>query len=72
MAKVGTGQLTIHDMNDIPSGKTAPANPSVGSMWLNTNDFKVYAYNGTDWVIASNEYQFDELKETVEERKKMA
>ena len=67
MAKVGTGQLTIHDMNDIPSGKTAPTNPTVGSMWLNTNDFKVYAYDGTSWVLASNEYQFDELREIVED-----
>lgn len=49
MAIKGTGQLTLMDMNDVTASSTAPSNPPDGALWFNTNDNKLYVYQGGGW-----------------------
>lgn len=50
---VGTGQLSILDLNDAIISGTPPANPSNGTLWVDENASPklLKKWNGTDWII---------------------
>lgn len=55
MAKlIGTGQLTLTDLNDVIASSTAPNNPIDGAMWWNTTENKLYIYSNGGWVFSSD------------------
>uniref|UniRef100_A0AB39C718 Minor tail protein n=1 Tax=Bacillus phage KoopaTroopa TaxID=3234046 RepID=A0AB39C718_9CAUD len=50
MAKiVGTGQMTLVDMNDVLVSATKPSNPVEGQLWWNTAESQLYVYQNGDW-----------------------
>jgi hypothetical protein len=48
-------QFTIMDYNDITVGATAPANPTVDQLWLNTSvsPNRLSRWSGSAWVLAT-------------------
>lgn len=51
---IGTGQLTLTDLNDVIASATAPSNPVEGALWWNTTENKLYVYSGGKWVFSSD------------------
>lgn len=51
---IGTGQLTLADLNDVLASPTAPSNPIDGSMWWNTTENKLYIYNNGSWIFSAD------------------
>lgn len=73
------GQFTIADLNDITTSATAPSNPSLNMLWLDTSTNELKKYNGSSWEKATkytddssltsfiqNDYKTD--KEILEEK----
>ncbi|UUV46978.1 tail fiber [Bacillus phage vB_BanS-Thrax5] len=54
MAIIGTGQMTLTDMNDVLVQATKPSNPAEGQMWWNTTESQLYVYQGGTWQQSSN------------------
>jgi hypothetical protein len=52
MAIIASGQITILDLNDAIVSGTAPANPVVGTLWIDTsvNPNVLKRWNGTQWT----------------------
>lgn len=50
------GQFTIYDFHDVYSGPTAPANPVLNMIWLDTsvNPPVMKVYNGSTWIVAND------------------
>lgn len=44
-------QFTIHSLNDVVTSATAPTNPYLGQLWVNTNYSppRTYVWNGSAW-----------------------
>ena len=44
-------QFTIHSLNDVVSSATAPTNPYLGQLWVNTSYSppRTYVWNGSAW-----------------------
>ncbi|UUV46444.1 tail fiber [Bacillus phage vB_BanS-Thrax3] len=51
---IGTGQLTLTDLNDVIASPTAPNNPIDGALWWNTTENKLYVYSNGQWVFSSD------------------
>ncbi|QIW89882.1 minor head protein [Bacillus phage Izhevsk] len=49
MAVIGTGQMTLVDMNDVLVSATKPSNPVEGQLWWNTTESQLYVYQNGDW-----------------------
>lgn len=50
MAKlIGTGQMTLVDMNDVLVSDTKPLNPVEGQLWWNTTESQLYVYQNGGW-----------------------
>lgn len=47
---VTTSQITITTMEGWYSGDTAPSNPLIGDLWLDTTSNEIKKWNGTNWV----------------------
>ena len=47
------GQFTIVDLNDITTSSTAPLNPSLNMLWLDTSTNELKKYDGSKWVKAT-------------------
>jgi phage replication-related protein YjqB (UPF0714/DUF867 family) len=49
---IGTGQLTLSDLNDAIISGTAPVNPTVGTLWIDTNGAIniLKEWNGNAWI----------------------
>ena len=47
---VTTSQITITTMEGWYSGDTAPSNPLIGDLWLDTTSNEIKKYDGTNWV----------------------
>lgn len=51
-----TGSIIMNTEGEqIYVGATAPDNPSKDQLWLNTQDEKVYRYDGSEWVTSHEE-----------------
>ena len=48
----GVGQITLTDLNDVLASATPPPNPPEGALWWNTNDNKLYVYQGGAWIFS--------------------
>ncbi|UGO48025.1 minor head protein [Bacillus phage vB_BanS_MrDarsey] len=51
---VGTGQMTLVDMNDVLVSATKPLSPVEGQLWWNTTEAQLYVYQNGDWQKSSN------------------
>lgn len=51
---IGTGQMTLTDLNDVIASATAPTNPIDGALWWNTTENKLYVYSNGQWVFSSD------------------
>ncbi|AZU98920.1 tail fiber protein [Bacillus phage pW2] len=51
---IGTGQLTLTDLNDVIASPTAPTNPVEGALWWNTIEKKLYVYSGGKWIFSGD------------------
>lgn len=49
MPIIGSGQMTLIDMNDVLVSATKPSNPAEGQMWWNTTESQLYIYQGGTW-----------------------
>lgn len=49
MPIIGSGQMTLIDMNDVLVSATKPSNPAEGQMWWNTTESQLYIYQGGNW-----------------------
>ena len=47
---VTTSQITITTMEGWYSGDTAPSNPLIGDLWLDTTSNEIKKWDGTNWV----------------------
>ena len=47
---VTTSQITITTMEGWYSGDTAPSNPLIGDLWLDTTTNEIKKWNGTTWI----------------------
>ncbi|AKQ08517.1 hypothetical protein PQE66_gp202 [Bacillus phage PBC2] len=54
MPIIGTGQMTVTDLNDVIASPTAPNNPIDGALWWNTTENKLYVYSNGQWVFSSD------------------
>ena len=52
MAIIGRGSVSLTDLNDAIMSGTAPSNPSVGTLWVDSSGAKnvLKKWNGTAWV----------------------
>jgi hypothetical protein len=50
---LGRGQLTLTDLNDAIISGTPPANPSVGTLWVDESESPklLKRWSGTDWIV---------------------
>lgn len=67
-----TGQITIVDLNDAILSGTAPTNPVVGTLWIDTSTTpnKLFSWSGSVWVpqsldISALDPEFHEEVETI-------
>ncbi|UUV45941.1 tail fiber [Bacillus phage vB_BanS-Thrax1] len=51
---IGTGQMSLVDLNDVIASPTAPNNPIDGALWWNTTENKLYVYSNGQWVFSSD------------------
>lgn len=51
---VGTGQLTLTDMNDVIAQTTAPEFPIEGTLWFNTTEGNLYIYTNGNWLFSAD------------------
>lgn len=51
---IGTGQMSLVDLNDVIASPTAPNNPIDGALWWNTTENKLYVYSNGKWVFSSD------------------
>jgi len=51
---IGTGQLTLTDLNDVIVSATKPSNPTEGQLWWNTTEAQLYVYQNGDWQKSAN------------------
>ncbi|UUV46710.1 tail fiber [Bacillus phage vB_BanS-Thrax4] len=49
MAIIGSGQMTLVDMNDVLVSATKPSNPVEGQLWWNTTESQLYVYQNGGW-----------------------
>ena len=57
-------QFTITNLNDVVTSDTAPENPYVGQLWVNTSTVppETMVWDGQGWVVQNN---LEDLRETV-------
>lgn len=68
---IAVGQFTIVDLNDITTSSTAPFNPTLNMLWLDTNTNELKKWNGTSWVAATkytDDTYTNQVKEELEEK----
>jgi hypothetical protein len=53
MAVIGVGQLSLIDLNDAIISGSAPSNPSVGTLWIDssTSPKTLKEWNGSAWIV---------------------
>lgn len=51
---IAVGQITITDLNDIQPSSTAPSNPALYEVWLDSNDGILKMWDGSQWVIVND------------------
>lgn len=57
---IAVGQFTIIDLNDIQPSSTAPANPALNAVWLDSSNSTLKMWNGSEWIVV-NDYS-DEIE----------
>lgn len=62
---IATGQFTITDISDIQASATAPSNPSLNELWVDSTTNILKKYDGSNWIVV-NDYT-DEI-EVLEEK----
>lgn len=62
---IAVGQITITDLKDIQPSSTAPSNPTLYEVWLDSNTGILKMWDGKEWIVVND---FSEEIEALEKK----
>ena len=64
---IAVGQFTITDLNDIQPSDTAPSNPAINQVWLDSNTGTLKMWDGSQWIVVNNySEEIEELEKKID------
>lgn len=53
MPQVGSGSISLVDLNDVKAATVAPSSPYEGMLWFNSSDKQLYIYKDGSWAVST-------------------